>query len=66
MPLSPEIIDILACPKCKGKLEQVSAPEGFACAACNLFYKVEDGIPNFLIEEAAPWQKDKQATPGHV
>ena len=58
MPLSQEIIEILACPKCKGSLEQVTAPEGFACSSCNLFYKIEDGIPNFLIDEAATWRKE--------
>ena len=58
MPLSQELIDILACPKCKGELEQVEKPEGFACPACNLLYKVEDDIPNFLIDEAVAWKSD--------
>jgi uncharacterized protein len=57
MPIRAELIDILACPKCKGALVQIDEPEGFGCAACNLFYKVEDDIPNFLIEEATPWKK---------
>lgn len=50
------LLDILACPKCKGPLEVVEAPEGFACKACNLLYKTEDEIPNFLIEEAVAWR----------
>jgi hypothetical protein len=57
MPLSPEVIEMLACPKCKGPLEQTTEPEGFGCKACNLLYKTEDDIPNFLIEEAVPWQE---------
>ncbi|MCP4601825.1 MAG: Trm112 family protein [Proteobacteria bacterium] len=57
MPISQELIDILACPKCKGSLEQIEEPEGFACKGCNLLYKVEDDIPNFLIDEAVPWKK---------
>ena len=57
MPISPELVEILACPKCKGPIESVAEPEGFGCAACNLFYKVDDDIPNFLIDEATPWKK---------
>jgi uncharacterized protein len=57
MAIRAELIDILACPKCKGSLEQIDEPEGFACKACNLFYKVEDDIPNFLVDEAAEWKK---------
>ncbi|MBW2277350.1 MAG: Trm112 family protein [Deltaproteobacteria bacterium] len=56
MPISPELVEILACPKCKGPVEQVAEPEGFGCAECNLFYKVDDDIPNFLIDEATPWK----------
>lgn len=55
MPVDPKLIELLACPKCKGPLtHREAAPEGFACAACQLFYAVEDDIPNFLVEEAQP------------
>lgn len=57
MPISKELIEILACPKCKGPLDKTEEPEGFACPPCNLLYKVEDDIPNFLIEEATEWKK---------
>jgi uncharacterized protein YbaR (Trm112 family) len=59
MPINPELVEILACPKCKGPVEHVADPEaleGFGCGECNLFYKVDDDIPNFLIEEATPWK----------
>ncbi|MDD5305938.1 MAG: Trm112 family protein [Deltaproteobacteria bacterium] len=54
MPITPELKAILACPKCKGPLAEHKDPEGFACEACKLLYKVEDEIPNFLIDEAVP------------
>jgi hypothetical protein len=55
MPVDPKLIELLACPKCKGPLtHREPSPEGFACAACQLFYAVEDDIPNFLVEEARP------------
>ena len=60
MALSKELIDILACPKCKGPLTQVKTPEGFSCPACNLLYKTEDDIPNFLISEATPWPEEEK------
>ena len=53
MELDQELIDILACPKCKGSLEH-RAGESFVCEACKLEYPIVDGIPNFLIEEARP------------
>ncbi|HXU80551.1 MAG TPA: Trm112 family protein [Polyangia bacterium] len=54
MPLNRELIDILACPKCKGKIELRSDESAFVCHACKLVYAVEDEIPNFIIEEAKP------------
>jgi uncharacterized protein YbaR (Trm112 family) len=50
MPLPRDLVEILACPKCKGSL--VEDPRGFICPACRLLYPVQDDIPNFLIEEA--------------
>ena len=55
MPIPDELVEILACPKCHGGLRREADPEGFGCEACGLFYAVEDGIPNFLIDEAVPW-----------
>jgi hypothetical protein len=54
MPVSPELLDIVACPKCKGKLELEADESGFVCRACKLRYAIVDEIPNFLIEEATP------------
>ena len=52
MALSKDLIEILACPKCKGKLVLKTDESGFTCGTCKLLYPVVDGIPNFLIEEA--------------
>ena len=45
----------LACPKCHGRLERISRPEGFACGACRLLYAIDDGLPNMLIDDAKRW-----------
>lgn len=58
MTLSAELLEILVCPKCKGDLEHRAAPEeALVCHACRLVYRVEDGIPVMLIDEATPLQK---------
>ncbi len=54
MTLAPELLDILVCPKCKGKLEYRQDPESLVCLQCRLVYPVEDGIPVMLIDEATP------------
>ncbi len=53
MTMSPELLKILVCPKCKGALEYRTTPsEVLICHACRLVYAVQDGIPVMLIDEA--------------
>ncbi|MEW5745087.1 MAG: Trm112 family protein [Nitrospirota bacterium] len=60
MALSKELLDILACPKCKGDLvyreaaadDQSGAEAALICDACKLLYPVREGIPVMLIDEA--------------
>ncbi|MFH0901468.1 MAG: Trm112 family protein [Pseudomonadota bacterium] len=52
MPIPRELIEIVACPKCKGSLSLQSDESGFECRQCMLRYPIEDGIPNFIVEEA--------------
>ena len=54
MALSQELLDILACPKCKGDLHLTDKQDGLICNACKLEYAVRDDIPIMLIEEAKP------------
>lgn len=54
MALSPELKEILACPKCKGDLEFHEAEGEIRCLACRLAYRIDDGIPVMLIDEARP------------
>ncbi len=53
MALSPELLEILACPKCKGDIRLNDAKDGLVCEACRLVYPIKDDIPVMLIEEAA-------------
>ena len=55
MTLSPELLKILVCPKSKAPLEyHAGPPEVLVCRESQLVYKVEDGIPVMLIDEAEP------------
>lgn len=57
MTISKELLDILACPKCKGEVLLTDAGDGLACPQCKLLYEIRDGIPIMLIEEAKPLQE---------
>lgn len=52
MTLSKELLEILACPKCKGEVQLQPEGDKIVCAACRLAYPVRDGIPVMLIDEA--------------
>ncbi|MEA1935009.1 MAG: Trm112 family protein [Thermodesulfobacteriota bacterium] len=50
--ISQELLDILACPKCKGEVKLTESKDGLLCDACKLLYEIKDGIPIMLIDEA--------------
>jgi uncharacterized protein YbaR (Trm112 family) len=54
MPVQPDLLEILVCPKCKGTLEMTEQQDGLVCNACRLEYEIRDDIPIMLIDEAKP------------
>ena len=54
MPISPELLEILACPKCKGDIRLNESKDGLICDNCKLMYEIRDDIPIMLIDEAKP------------
>jgi uncharacterized protein YbaR (Trm112 family) len=52
--LSSELLEILVCPKCHTKVELNKAGDSLICATCQVRYRIDDGIPVMLIEEAIP------------
>lgn len=54
MTISEELLEILACPKCKGDIYLNEAKNGLICDRCRLLYEIRDGIPIMLIDEAKP------------
>jgi len=57
MTINKELLDILACPKCKGSIFLNEAKNGLICPQCKLLYEIREGIPIMLIDEAKPIQE---------
>ena len=54
MVVKKELLDILACPKCKGDIHLNEKEDGLVCDTCKLLYEIRDDIPIMLIDEARP------------
>ena len=54
MTLSKELLEILACPKCKGDVALNENGDGLVCDKCRLVYEIREDIPVMLIDEAKP------------
>jgi uncharacterized protein YbaR (Trm112 family) len=54
MAISDELLEILACPQCKGPVRLAEAKDALLCGACRLRYAIKDDIPIMLIDEATP------------
>ena len=51
--LSQTLLDILACPACKGGIEHDETAQKLMCIGeCQRRYPIRDGIPVMLIDEA--------------
>jgi len=56
--LDKKLLDILACPLCKGPLQWRQDAEMLVCRADRLAFPVRDGIPVMLEEEARSLNSD--------
>jgi hypothetical protein len=52
MPVDPELLEILACPNCKTKVELVKDGAALKCGQCKRVYPIKDDIPVMLLDEA--------------
>lgn len=56
--------EILRCPSCRSTLRDATGPGGqpeLACTGCSLAYRIDDGIPVLLVEEARDRDADGAA-----
>ncbi len=52
MTLSPKLLEILVCPKCKGPLTFREPESALDCPVCRLRFPIRDDIPIMLLDEA--------------
>ncbi len=57
MAVSEELLNILACPQCKGDIYLNVEKNGLICDKCRLEYEIRDDIPIMLVEEARALDK---------
>ncbi|MCX6799104.1 MAG: Trm112 family protein [Candidatus Diapherotrites archaeon] len=50
--MDKRLLEVLACPKCKGSLDYDKKNSRLLCKKCKLAYRIEGGIPIMLVEEA--------------
>ena len=65
MAIDRELLEILACPKCKGDIRLVEkskthGEDGLICEKCYLLFPIREGIPVMLINEAIPLNKNER------
>ena len=59
VPISEELLDILACPKCKGSLDYDRENDGLVCPKDALVYPIKEDIPVMLVDQAVPLEEWK-------
>jgi uncharacterized protein YbaR (Trm112 family) len=52
MAISQDLLEILACPACKAKVELKPDGSGLTCVECRRVYPIREDIPVMLIDEA--------------
>lgn len=55
MSLDPKLLEVLACPKDNGPLTYLEDRQVLVNDRLGLAYRIDDGIPVMLIDEATPW-----------
>jgi uncharacterized protein YbaR (Trm112 family) len=56
MPVPKDLMEILACPKCKGNVKEKNM--FIVCENCKLAYPVlDEDVPDMLIDDAWPLEK---------
>jgi hypothetical protein len=52
MNISPELIDIIVCPKCQKSVSLQPDGKCLICYNCGLAYPIDDDIPVMLVDSA--------------
>ena len=57
--LNHDILNIIACPICKGKLDYDKNHRGLICKFDKLEFPIKDGVPIMLEKDAKPFSESK-------
>lgn len=49
-----ELLEILACPVCKGDLKYDEEKDILICERCKVYYEIKEGIPVLLPDSGKP------------
>jgi uncharacterized protein YbaR (Trm112 family) len=52
MPIEKDLLDLMVCPACHGKLVEKSDASGLKCDACKRVYPIIDQIPCVIVDKA--------------
>lgn len=58
--IDKELLEILACPACRGEIKHDQEKEKLICQKCGRRYPIREGIPVMLIDEAESPSKDEK------
>jgi uncharacterized protein YbaR (Trm112 family) len=58
--MDKKLLDILACPICKGKLVYLKDAKELICKADRLAFPIRDDIPVMLVDEARALEADEE------
>jgi uncharacterized protein len=58
--MNKKLLDILACPICKGKLVYLKDAKELICKVDRLAYPIQDDIPVMLVDEARALEADEE------
>jgi len=58
--MDAKLLEILACPLCKGPLTYRKTSQELVCKPCRLAYPIRDDIPVMLEEDARPLALDEE------
>ncbi|EDP76431.1 Trm112 family protein [Hydrogenivirga sp. 128-5-R1-1] len=56
--LDRKLLEILACPVCKGDLLYEEEKDILVCERCGVYYEVKEGIPVLLPDSGKPLVKE--------
>ncbi len=63
MTISPELLEILACPQCKAEVFLKEDGSGIKCKECHRVYPIRDEIPVMLIDQATIEPPEAERSP---